>query len=81
MIGGIGASIAVFFGLLVGMEASLLTSFGVAVVPLLLVLGYILGLRQGKPPGYDRDLLESLLLGPGFAPDSDSTRLPKHPLA
>lgn len=74
LIGGVGASIVVFFAFLVGIEASLLTSFGVAVVPLLVVLGYILGLRQGKPPGYDRDLLEFLLFGPGFAPDPN--RLP-----
>ena len=76
LIGGLGASLAVFFGLLVGLEASLLTSLGVAVVPLLLVLGYILGLRQGKPPGYDRDLIESLFRGPGFAPEPDPVKLP-----
>ena len=79
LIGGVGSAIATFFALLVGLEASLLTSLGVAVVPLLLVLAYILGLRQGKPPGYDRDLLESLLFGPGFGPEANPHRLPKHP--
>lgn len=80
LIGGLGAGIATFFGLLVGLEAPLLTSLAVAVVPILLVLAYILGLRQGKPPGYDRDLLELLLQGPGFAPEADPVRLPLPPL-
>ena len=39
---------------------------------------YIFGLRQGKPPGYDRDVFERVFTGNGFAPDEN--RLP-HPLA
>ncbi len=79
LIGGIGSAIVVFFALLVWIETSLLTSVLVAVVPLLLVLAYIFGLRQGKPPGYDRDLLELLLSGPGFAPEADPHRLSPPP--
>ncbi len=69
LIGGLGGGIAVFFGLIVGSEAALLPSLGLALVPVCLVLAYVFGLRQGKPPGYDRDLLESLLRGRGFAPE------------
>lgn len=45
---------------------------------MLVCLAYIFGLRQGKPPGYDRDWLEYLLAGRGFGPET--ARLPKHPL-
>jgi hypothetical protein len=51
------------------MNASLAISFLVALVPLLICLAYIFGLRQGKPPGYDRDCFEYLLTGRGFSPE------------
>ena len=54
LVGGIGAGIMVFFILLVVSGSSLLTSLMVALIPVLLCLAYIFGLRQGKPPGYDR---------------------------
>jgi len=60
------------------LNSSLLTSFGVALVPVTLCLAYIFGLRQGKPPGYDRDVFERVFTGSGFAPDK--SRL-THPLA
>jgi len=41
----------------------------VALIPVLLCLAYIFGLRQGKPPGYDRDIFEYLCSGRGFGPD------------
>jgi hypothetical protein len=81
LIGGVGASILLFFLLLVSLKARLLTSLGVAVVPLLLCLAYIFGLRQGKPPGYDRDFLERWISGTGFGPDLRQEGTPKHPLA
>ena len=40
----------------------------VALIPVLLCLAYIFGLRQGKPPGYDRDIFEYVLTGRGFSP-------------
>lgn len=80
LIGGLGTSITVFFGLLVGLRTPLLPAIGVAVVPGLAVLSYLLLLRHGKPPGYDRDLFESLLMGPGFGPETDPARLPRHPM-
>jgi hypothetical protein len=42
----------------------------VALVPLLICLAYIFGLRQGKPPGYDQDCFEYLVSGRGFGPDT-----------
>jgi len=70
LIGGIGAGITLFFVLLVVVGSSLTTSFLVALVPLLVCLAYIFGLRQGKPPGYDRDCFEYLLTGRGFTPQT-----------
>ena len=68
LIGGIGAGIIVFFVLLVVMGSSLTTSFLVALVPVSVCLIYIFALRQGKPPGYDRDCFEYLCTGRGFSP-------------
>ena len=79
IVGGVGAGIALFFIGIVVLKVALTTSFGVAVVPVLLCLAYIFGFRQGKPPGYDRDCLDFALSGKGFGP---GTVLPaKHPLA
>ena len=60
LIGGIGAGIIVFFVLLVVLNVSLAMSFVAALVPVLICLAYIFALRQGKPPGYDRDCFEYL---------------------
>jgi len=81
LIGGVGGSILLFFLVIVGLKAPLMTSFGVAVVPVLLCLGYIFGFRHGKPPGYDRDCFERWLLGTGFGPDIRHAGFTKHPLA
>ena len=82
LVGGLGAGITMFFVLIVIMKAGLLSSFGVAVLPVLLVLAYIYGLRQGKSPGYDRDFLERMLSGGGFGPQSGGagSQHSKHPL-
>ena len=78
LVGGVGVGITVFFVFLVMLNSSLLTSFGVALVPVALCLAYIFGLRQGKPPGYDRDVFERVFTGSGFAPDENRLT---HPLA
>jgi Flp pilus assembly protein TadB len=78
LVGGVGAGLVTFFVLLVGLKSSLMTSFGVAVVPVMLCLAYIFGLRQGKPPGYDRDMFERCVSGSGFGPDTE--QLPQYPL-
>jgi hypothetical protein len=70
LIGGIGTGIVVFFVLLVPLNCSLTTSFLTALVPVLLCLAYIFLLRQGKPPGYDRDLFEYITTGRGFGPQT-----------
>ena len=80
LVGGIGAAITVFFLLLVVFKLSLTVSLGVALVPPALCLAYIFGLRQGKPPAYDRDWLEYVAGARGFSPDTDHSRNPKHPL-
>ena len=78
LIGGIGAGITLFFVLLVVVGSSLLVSFLVALVPVLVCLAYIFGLRQGKPPGYDRDICEYVVNGRGFSPEIH--RSCNHPL-
>jgi hypothetical protein len=80
LVGGIGAGIILFFVLIIGFKAGLLPSFGIALVPVLLCLAYIFGLRQGKPPGYDRDCAENLFNGRGFGPEPFRAHIPRHPL-
>ena len=81
LVGGVGAGITMFFVQIVVMKAALLSSFAVALVPVILCLAYILGLRQGKPPGYDRDCLEYWLSGAGFGPQAGraGAHILKHP--
>jgi len=69
LIGGIGAGITLFFVLLVVVGSSFAVSFLVALVPVLVCLAYIFGLRQGKPPGYDRDIFDYVTTGRGFGPE------------
>jgi hypothetical protein len=78
LIGGIGAGITLFFVLLVVVGSSLGVSFFVALVPVLFCLAYIFGLRQGKPPGYDRDIIEYAANGRGFSPEIHRSCI--HPL-
>jgi Flp pilus assembly protein TadB len=78
LIGGVGAGIIVFFVLLVMLNSSLLVSFLVALVPVSVCLAYIFALRQGKPPGYDRDIFEYAMTGRGFSPQAGSNC--PHPL-
>lgn len=81
LIGGIGGGILGFFILVVGFKAGLMISLGAAVVPVLVCLAYIFGLRHGKPPGYDRDCLEHWISGAGFSPEARHAGSVKHPLA
>ena len=78
LVGGIGVGISVFFISLVVLKSSLAASFGAALLPVAVFLAYIFGLRQGKPPGYDRDILGHGLSGSGFGPTTK--HLPRHPL-
>ncbi|MCU0783864.1 MAG: hypothetical protein MUF81_07405 [Verrucomicrobia bacterium] len=81
LVGGIGAGITPFFVLLVPLNQSFLTSIVVALIPVALCLAYIFGLRQGKPPGYDRDIFERWFTGNGFAPEAQCNRNFRHPLS
>jgi hypothetical protein len=57
-----------------------LTSFVIGAVPFGGTLAYVLLFRQGKPPGYDRDLFDLWINGRGFSPvasNQDSFRRPK----
>jgi hypothetical protein len=78
IVGGLGVGITIFFVMVVGFKSGLFVSIGVAAVPVLACLSYILTLRQGKPPGYDRDVIERLFTGDGFSPEIP---ILKHPLA
>src|SRR5216117_2551856 len=80
LVGGVGAGITLFVALIVVLKTSLPGSFGAALVPVMLCLAYIFGLRQGKPPGYDRDWFEYIFGARGFSPDPERARIPQHPL-
>jgi hypothetical protein len=54
-----------------------LFSFEVGSLPLVLMIGYVFGLRQGKPKCYDTDLLETCVSGSAWLPSLRSSR---HPL-
>jgi hypothetical protein len=80
LIAGIGVAITAFFLLLVAFKLSLVASLGLALIPILLCLGYIFGFRHGKPPGFDSDFLEFCLTGRGFGEPSASGHVhPIHP--
>jgi hypothetical protein len=52
-------------------------SFGVGSLPLVSMVAYVFGLRQGKPKSYDNDLLETFTSGTAWMP---AHRQPRHPL-
>jgi hypothetical protein len=52
-------------------------SFGVSSLPLVLMVAYVFGLRQGKPRHYDTDLLETFTSGTAWMP---ARRQPRHPV-
>ena len=58
---------------------SLLSAAVPALIPLGLALSYALALRQGKPPGFDIDLFELWLKGPGFGPELPRDNAPPSP--
>jgi hypothetical protein len=54
-------------------------SFPLGAMPFGLVLLYVLLLKQGKPPGYDRDLFELWITGHSFSPADESKDRPPRP--
>ncbi len=69
IIGGAAASVAIVLFLFSAMHCDFFPSLAAASIPSVLGVAYVLGFRQGKPPGYDVDLLDTLLHGRGFGPD------------
>jgi hypothetical protein len=76
--GGAFASVITLLLVFSVMKLSFLDSLIIAVIPLGLMLAYVLGFRQGKPPGYDLDCLDYWLNGRGFGPEPRSQI--QHPL-
>jgi hypothetical protein len=74
LIGGAFVSVILLLLLFSVLKWSLLGAALVAAVPLSLTLLYIFLLRQGKPRGYDRDLLQLWFTGSGFGPDRPDRR-------
>jgi hypothetical protein len=68
VVGGAFAAVVTLLLLFSVGHWSLLNALVPALIPLVLALLYALMLRQGKPPGYDTDLFELWLKGPGFGP-------------
>lgn len=69
LIGGAFGSVITMLLLFSAYRMSFAASAAVAVVPLTLMLIYVFGFRQGKPPRYDLDCLEYWLFGKGFTPE------------
>jgi hypothetical protein len=67
--GGAFVSVVLVLLLFSVYRLSFATSILFAGIPLLLVLVYVFGFRQGKPPGYDVDCLEYWIAGRGFGPE------------
>jgi hypothetical protein len=77
VVGGVFVFVITLLLLFSALRFAFWSAFAVASVPLALTLIYVFGFRQGKPPGYDLDLLDHWLNGAGFAPNP-LTQLP-HP--
>ena len=58
---------------------STFVSFGVGSLPLVLMVAYVFGLRQGKPKSYDTDLLETFTCGTAWMPAHRQSRHPLYP--
>jgi hypothetical protein len=76
--GGVFAAVILLLVLFSMLHWTFAASLGAAAVPLAISLLYVFGFRQGKPAGYDRDLFELWLSGPGFAPELPGKTI--HPL-
>lgn len=68
LVGGSFASVLTLLLLFSVWRWSLIAALLPAAVPLTLTVLYVLAFRQGRPPGYDTDLFELWLKGPGFGP-------------
>ncbi len=55
-------------------ERILLGPLLLSLIPLISALSYVLFFRQGKPKGFDTDLIETLVVGKGWMPDFRSRK-------
>jgi hypothetical protein len=78
IVGGVFLFVVTLLFLFSALRFSFLTSLIVALIPLTLALVYVFGFRQGRPPGYDRDLVDLWTNGSGFS--TDPQKQPTHPL-
>lgn len=78
LVGGVFAFVITLLLLFSAFGIGFTQSLLVAAVPLILKLVYVFGFRQGKPPGYDVDLMDTWTSGKGFAPVAENSA--KHPL-
>jgi len=79
IVGGVFLFVVTLLFLFSAMKCGFWESLLVALIPLALTLVYVFGFRQGRPPGYDRDLLDTWISGTGFAPDPRTQ--PSHPFS
>ena len=68
LVGGLFVSVMLLLVFYSMWRWSFVQSLLTAGIPLLLSLLYVFGIRHGRPPGYDRDLVDLWLNGRGFAP-------------
>lgn len=78
VIGGVFVFVITLLLLFSAMKCGFWQSFFLAVIPLAVVLVYVFGFRQGKPPAYDLDMVDYWSNGAGFAPNPRIQ--PQHPL-
>ncbi len=78
VVGGVFIFVVTLLLLFSALRFSFGQAFGVAIIPLAMTLIYVFGFRQGKPPGYDLDLLDYWTNGAGFGPNP--LLRPQHPL-
>jgi len=68
VVAGVFAFVVTLLFLFSALRAPFWSAFGLASVPLVMSLLYVFGFRQGKPPGYDVDLVDYWVNGSGFGP-------------
>lgn len=78
LVGGLFAFVITLLLLFSAFHVAFINALLVACIPLFLTLIYVLGFRQGKPPGFDVDLIDTWSNGRGFAPAPHQPS--KHPL-
>ena len=67
--GGAFASVVILLLLFSVSRWTLLSALVPSLIPIGLALVYVFAFRQGRPSGYDTDLFELWLKGPGFGPE------------